>query len=839
MRYAITTNGQTYPRTREDNDSRLRIFNIGDYPVEVAINGGSYSEPFYRNQSFDISITKTPVTIRSIGGNSEVRTYRVYGSNVDECDIEGYFEPLTVESYESLIAKNAVLKSDIAQNLTNPNEVDVPSTKAVVATLTEFMSNFGSPLRYKGSVKTYNDLPTSDRVVGDMYNVEEPSDDYVAGTNFAWTGEVWDALGGTLSVLPSAITKFNEVVTKAVQDFEELAVVKKTELTEIYENAVLAISGDGGLIDTAEKTLQSYVDQGYWYAVDTHSNLEQVKTLASEVEDDKRQVAALEQSVRANATEIRELKEDLGDISSAVRTATTAEANVRALESSAWLAANRAEEISDPENRIGNLQQTKSNRGEFWFQGGILECSTKWISNFYSFAMTFRMTPEEAILNEVTGTSDYQWLGTCVYGTNQKGFCLSIDPNGTNETKLLVLVFGTKGAESKTIQINNFRSKYCDNKNHSLILVCNPSKLICQIDNDVYSGTPPVFDEIENTRAFKIYSNNSRISRVKYFNFDITDANAPYTIDDYLAGKDESSFLNGRQPSVNWVDNDSDEEVISGNTITYSNLTRQTWPRPFGINPVFETGKTYTFKARKSGTGTPAALFSHIKTNDSWSFGDVENSCEISWSWTNLTTGETGNGSSDTNAMYFCYIFGDNWTGDVETIVKFTPKINGIEPFFAFDPNTSVSLTIDYVQLDGGVLLSLADSIDGVQILDTSGSRNHSTISGVVRSTKENNPARCVDVSSFSWAGTATTQKFANSNIAIPANSKVVAYAKASVAMSASFVCGGNSAVTRELSVNALTEIGTFLNDSSGAFTITPTIVTTGKMEVYLTIERF
>lgn len=138
-----------------------------------------------------------------------------------------------------------------------------------------------------------------------------------------------------------------------------------------------------------------------------------------------------------------------------------------------------------------------------------------------------------------------------------------------------------------------------------------------------------------------------------------------------------------------------------------------------------------------------------------------------------------------------------------------------------------------------GALLSLEDVKSGVQVLDKSGNGNHANISGVVYASKENNPARCVDSASFSWAGTMTTQKFANSDVAIPANSKVVAYAKASVGMSASFTCGGNSAVSKELSANTLTEIGSFFNASQGAFKVAPSSATTGKMEVYLTIEKF
>lgn len=52
---------------------------------------------------------------------------------------------------------------------------------------------------YKGSVATYAALPASP-ATGDVYNVEAAYGDYPAGTNWAWTGAVWDALGGSFTI---------------------------------------------------------------------------------------------------------------------------------------------------------------------------------------------------------------------------------------------------------------------------------------------------------------------------------------------------------------------------------------------------------------------------------------------------------------------------------------------------------------------------------------------------------------------------------------------------------------------------------------------------------------
>ena len=49
--------------------------------------------------------------------------------------------------------------------------------------------------KYKGSI-TSASLPTANQIVGDTYNITDASAYGPAGTNVAWTGEDWDALGG-------------------------------------------------------------------------------------------------------------------------------------------------------------------------------------------------------------------------------------------------------------------------------------------------------------------------------------------------------------------------------------------------------------------------------------------------------------------------------------------------------------------------------------------------------------------------------------------------------------------------------------------------------------------
>ena len=87
--------------------------------------------------------------------------------------------------------------------------------------------------RAKGSVQTYQDLPTEGNQVGDVYNVIEAYEDYPAGTNFVWTDtSTWDALGGEISVI--------EGVSK--EEFDAL-VNNKTQIQNIENPDLFLIGG--------------------------------------------------------------------------------------------------------------------------------------------------------------------------------------------------------------------------------------------------------------------------------------------------------------------------------------------------------------------------------------------------------------------------------------------------------------------------------------------------------------------------------------------------------------------------------------------------------------------
>ena len=89
-----------------------------------------------------------------------------------------------------------VVADDLANNYYNKSQVD---------------SKFTSVYIFKGSVDTIEDLPTEGNIVGDVWNVRKND------TNYAWTSEGWDALGGTAEL---ASLTANGLMSK--EDFAKL-----------------------------------------------------------------------------------------------------------------------------------------------------------------------------------------------------------------------------------------------------------------------------------------------------------------------------------------------------------------------------------------------------------------------------------------------------------------------------------------------------------------------------------------------------------------------------------------------------------------------------------------
>ena len=77
------------------------------------------------------------------------------------------------------------------------NTTQIANTAFVKAAVDAAVS---SVLKYKGTKATYADLPSTGNQTGDTWNVTAAYGDVPAGTNWAWNGTTWDALGGDVDL---------------------------------------------------------------------------------------------------------------------------------------------------------------------------------------------------------------------------------------------------------------------------------------------------------------------------------------------------------------------------------------------------------------------------------------------------------------------------------------------------------------------------------------------------------------------------------------------------------------------------------------------------------------
>ena len=155
-----------------------------------------------------------------------------------------------------------VVADDLANNYYNKSQVD---------------SKFTSVYIFKGSVDSVEDLPTEGNVIGDVWNVRKND------TNYAWTSEGWDALGGTAEL---ASLTANGLISK--EDFAKLqgieagaqvnkieTITKRVELNVVNKNVTIPEDvAIGPNEPTNDEIIWMDTDEDYDFTFDGYSKVD-------------------------------------------------------------------------------------------------------------------------------------------------------------------------------------------------------------------------------------------------------------------------------------------------------------------------------------------------------------------------------------------------------------------------------------------------------------------------------------------------------------------------------------------------------------------------------------
>ena len=165
-----------------------------------------------------------------------------------------------------------VVADDLANNYYNKSQVD---------------SKFTSVYIFKGSVDSVEDLPTEGNVIGDVWNVRKND------TNYAWTSEGWDALGGTaeLASLTANGLMSKEVFAK-LQGIEAGAqvnkietITKRVELNVVNKNVTIPEDvAIGPNEPTNDEIIWMDTDEDYDFTFDGYSKVDADARFVHQVE---------------------------------------------------------------------------------------------------------------------------------------------------------------------------------------------------------------------------------------------------------------------------------------------------------------------------------------------------------------------------------------------------------------------------------------------------------------------------------------------------------------------------------------------------------------------------
>ena len=161
-------------------------------------------------------------------------------------------ENINISSSGILINGKQVATQDWVTSQLSGIQTNINTAEANAKKYTD--EKLSSVYKFKGSVDTYQDLPKENLIIGDVYNVVASYNKYPSGTNFAWTSQGWDALGGSITI-EGYITEeqLNAGITQAINTSKDYT---DSQLLTI-ESTITNINTS---IDNVKNNLQKSID---------------------------------------------------------------------------------------------------------------------------------------------------------------------------------------------------------------------------------------------------------------------------------------------------------------------------------------------------------------------------------------------------------------------------------------------------------------------------------------------------------------------------------------------------------------------------------------------------
>ena len=468
--------------------------------------------------------------------------------------------------------------------------------------------------------------------------------------------------------------------------------------------------------------------------------------------------------------------------------------------------------IQTPYYDISELKMDKANVGEHLFNSGKIVGDISFPNFPFSICITYELdnfsTSASQVLFQAVAANGQRIV---LFTSTTNKLILDISRSSATTRRYITLSDSLLGkhnliwvARSLTNASNPDWDLYLDGKEVETI-VSNTN----YTTSDVSGNRPYAVNTTADALVSSVASTNPiSIYDLKLFNFDMSAEDAPYTVQDYTAGKLPSLLL--KQGTLSTTDPTMGASTGSGWNITTapsSTVTNGDWKAGRGVSYLknrvgdLPEGVSYAIDiATNEGIGY-ANSFTYLYNKislDSY-LGKTIYLRATGWIRKNNTSTATGHRVAiGINFSRFIELTAAEYTQNVWTKFDKTVKVtvpssvqDNLSKYIAISAHAPTSSYTDYawsladVKVEViGETLELADFRSGYQIKDLSGNGNHATIFGEVLSRKNENPTT-MQVE-YTWgSGVSTGAYIMGDTVTLPARSEIeiIGYSSASMTL--------------------------------------------------------
>ena len=482
--------------------------------------------------------------------------------------------------------------------------------------------------------------------------------------------------------------------------------------------------------------------------------------------------------------------------------------------------------LSETDSGLSDLRRAKQNCGQLYLNGGY---------GFTNCKPTFGAAQSLLFTYEVSET-ELDSAAWCIIGnlhiwSSQKGFGFA-----KNTSNKIQCGFNWSGNTTGRAFIEANTTAFADGKPHAWALICGKDdtsgffKLYC---DGVLIGSKTslaLFNDFIPTYGFYFgksqvsgaqdSSAKGRLSRVAFFNFDVSAPDALYSLADYQTGKSIPPTLNLMAQDVLTL-KESDVPVLTQSTYNLGDLVLSTvWEDGY---LTWKAGNTATITAEQAGKALNMSLIYTLPTAiPQWA--QVEVSFD-DWAFNTELFNQSGISANPVNQRYYGWftlgtaknsaIANTENIGHGETLesknFKFTSTVK-TDKLYILPYNFTLKSIAEqeiaagtvFAKVKGlkvkvnGAALNLENRLNSAQVRDISAGANHANIIGNIAADGTRNPAQ--SNYKLSWSAGQSNGIYCGANSAVDAlaeNSFNRIFVRSDSASSVNFKVGGASSATQ------------------------------------------